>query len=57
MVIETAKPATMPCAKCSMVYTVFEIIPFSLCLVLPECETVPVPVPVLVPVPAVEVQA
>ena len=51
MVVEIAKPATIPSAIFSMVevYTVFEIIPFSLCLVLPECETVPVPV--------VEVQA
>ena len=56
MVIETAKPTTVPRAKSSMVkvYIVFsKLIPFSLGLVLPECETVPV----LALVPAVEVQA
>ena len=56
MAVEIAKPATIPCAKFSMVevYTVFEIIPFSLSLVLPEFETVLVPR--ALPVPAVEVQ-
>ena len=56
MVVEIAKPATIPCAKFSMVkvYTVFEIIPFSLGLDLPECETVLVPR--ALPVPAVEVE-
>ena len=58
MVIETAKPTTVPRAKSSMVkvYIVFsKLSPFSLGLVLPECETVPVPRVLLVP--AVEVQA
>ena len=56
MVIETAKPTTVPRAKSSMVqvYIVFsKLSPFSLGLVLPECETAPVPALV----PAVEVQA
>ena len=54
MVIETAKPTTVPRAKSSMVqvYIVFsKLSPFSLGLVLPECETAPVPALV----PAVEV--
>ena len=55
MVIETAKPTTVPRAKSSMVkvYIVFsKLISFSLGLVSPECETAPV----LALVPAVEVQ-
>ena len=58
MVIETAKPTTVPRAKSSMVkvYIVFlKLSPFSLGLVSPECETVPVPRVLLAP--AVEVQA
>ena len=58
MVIEIAKPATVPRAKSSMVkvYIVFsKLSPFSLGLVSPECETVPVPWVLLVP--AVEVRA
>ena len=54
MVIETAKPTTVPRAKSSMVkvYIVFsKLSPFSLGPVSPECETVPV----LALVPAVEV--
>ena len=56
MVIETAKPTTVPRAKSSMVqvYIVFsKLSPFSLGLVLPECEMVPVLAPVLALVPAV----
>ena len=56
MVIETAKPTTVPRAKSSMVkvYIVFsKLSPFSLGLVSPECETASV----LALVPAVEVQA
>ena len=59
MVIETAKPTTVPRAKSSMVqvYIVFsKLSPFSLGLVSPECETAPVLALVPALVPAVEVR-